>query len=129
MHRWLVALALTLLVLVFAQAQPTPARPSVQGRSTVLNELTIVVVEATLTATPLTPTRSVSLLPLVLRAGNTPTATRVPVRCAAEYPTVCIPPPPPDLNCSDIPYRNFTVHPPDRHKFDSDGDGIGCETT
>jgi len=56
-----------------------------------------------------------------------PTPTRDPAICAAEYPTVCIPPPPPDLNCPDIPYRNFEVLPPDRHHFDSDNDGIGCE--
>lgn len=57
-----------------------------------------------------------------------PQPTQRPGNCAAEYPTVCIPPPPPDLNCPDIPYRNFTVLAPDRHKFDTDNDGIGCET-
>ena len=40
---------------------------------------------------------------------------------------VCIPPPPPDLDCADIPYRNFRVLPPDPHHFDGDHDGIGCE--
>jgi len=40
---------------------------------------------------------------------------------------VCIPPPPPDLDCKDIPYRNFKVLPPDPHRLDRDGDGIGCE--
>jgi archaellum component FlaF (FlaF/FlaG flagellin family) len=48
-------------------------------------------------------------------------------RCDPSYPTVCIPPPPPDLDCGDIPYRNFVVRPPDPHRFDRDGDGIGCE--
>ncbi len=48
--------------------------------------------------------------------------------CDPSYPTVCIPPPPPDLDCGDITYRNFTVLPPDPHRFDGDGDGIGCET-
>jgi micrococcal nuclease len=42
------------------------------------------------------------------------------------------PPPPPDLNCADIPYRNFrvlwNVPDPDPHHFDGDHDGIGCET-
>jgi len=47
--------------------------------------------------------------------------------CDPSYPTVCIPPPPPDLDCSDIPYRRFEVRPPDPHRFDTDGDGIGCE--
>ena len=48
-------------------------------------------------------------------------------RCDASYPTVCIPPPPPDLDCKDIPYRNFTVRGPDPHRFDGDHDGVGCE--
>jgi hypothetical protein len=43
---------------------------------------------------------------------------------------VCIPPPPPDLNCGDgaVP-ENFQVLPPNPHGFDDeDNDGIGCET-
>ena len=49
------------------------------------------------------------------------------VTCDPAYPDVCIPPPPPDLNCADIPHRRFTVHSPDPHRFDGDSDGIGCE--
>ena len=48
--------------------------------------------------------------------------------CDPAYPDVCIPSPPPDLDCGDIPYRNFRVLPPDPHHFDGDGDGIGCES-
>jgi hypothetical protein len=48
--------------------------------------------------------------------------------CSPAYPGVCIPPPPPDLDCPDIPYKRFTVLSPDPHNFDRDGDGIGCET-
>lgn len=48
--------------------------------------------------------------------------------CDPAYPTVCIPPPPPDLDCGDIPYRNFKVLPPDPHRFDRDRNGVGCET-
>ncbi len=51
-----------------------------------------------------------------------------PGNCDPAYPDVCIPPPPPDLDCADISYRNFRVLPPDPHHFDGDGDGIGCET-
>jgi micrococcal nuclease len=47
--------------------------------------------------------------------------------CDPSYPDVCIPPPPPDLDCRDIPYRRFRVLPPDPHGFDRDRDGIGCE--
>jgi micrococcal nuclease len=48
-------------------------------------------------------------------------------RCDPSYPTVCIPPPPPDLDCADIPYRSFRVRPSDPHHFDGSGDGLGCE--
>ncbi len=49
--------------------------------------------------------------------------------CSPAYPDVCIPPPPPDLTCKQIPQRRFRVLPPDPHGFDgSDGDGIGCES-
>ena len=48
-------------------------------------------------------------------------------RCDRAYPTVCIPPPPPDLQCSDVRARNFVVRPPDPHNFDGNRDGRGCE--
>lgn len=48
--------------------------------------------------------------------------------CDPSYPTVCIAPPPPDLDCGDVPYRRFTVRQPDPHDFDRDRDGIGCES-
>jgi endonuclease YncB( thermonuclease family) len=62
-------------------------------------------------------------------SGAAPTTPRTPVggRCDPSYPTVCIPSPPPDLDCTDIPYRRFRVLPPDPHHFDGGGDGIGCE--
>lgn len=47
--------------------------------------------------------------------------------CSPAYPTVCIPPPPPDLDCGDVPYRRFEVLPPDPHHFDGNHNGIGCE--
>lgn len=61
----------------------------------------------------------------------TPTPTPTPPtgsNCDAAYPDVCIPSPPPDLNCSDISFRRFRVLPPDPHYFDSDYDGVGCES-
>ncbi len=74
-------------------------------------------------------------LPSVQGGASTPqptavpaTPTRDPAICDPSYPTVCIPPPPPDLDCGDIPYRYFTVLPPDPHWFDRDNDGIGCES-
>ena len=58
----------------------------------------------------------------------TPTATRPAGNCDPAYPTVCIPPPPPDLDCPElVPLVNFQVLPPDPHRLDADNDGIGCE--
>lgn len=48
--------------------------------------------------------------------------------CDPAYPTVCIPPAPPDLDCGDITFRRFEVRPPDPHRFDGDSDGVGCES-
>jgi PKD repeat protein len=49
--------------------------------------------------------------------------------CDSSYPDLCVPPPSPDLDCSDdgVP-ENFQVLPPDPHGFDSDNDGIGCDS-
>lgn len=47
--------------------------------------------------------------------------------CDPAYPDACIPPPPPDLDCGDVAARSFQVLAPDPHRFDSNGDGIGCE--
>lgn len=49
--------------------------------------------------------------------------------CDPSYPSVCIPPVSQvgDLDCADIPHKQFTVLRPDPHNFDRDGDGIGCE--
>lgn len=47
--------------------------------------------------------------------------------CDPSYPTVCIPSPPPDLDCADVKARRFRVVGVDPHHFDGDGDGLGCE--
>ena len=47
--------------------------------------------------------------------------------CDFSYPTVCIPSPPPDLDCGQIRYSNFRVLGSDPHGFDGDHDGRGCE--
>jgi micrococcal nuclease len=50
--------------------------------------------------------------------------------CDPSYPDFCIPPSPPDLNCNSpvlAGRQNFTVLPPDPHRFDADHDGVGCE--
>jgi micrococcal nuclease len=47
--------------------------------------------------------------------------------CDPSYPDLCIPPPPPDLDCDDVGTRSFRVVGSDPHGFDGDGDGVGCE--
>lgn len=68
------------------------------------------------TATPAPPT-----------AAPTPTVNPR-AGCSPAYPSVCIPPPPPDLDCKDVQFKRFTVLAPDPHRFDSDNDGVGCES-
>ncbi len=56
------------------------------------------------------------------------TASKPPKRnCDPSYPTLCLPPGMYDLDCPDISAGRFPVLPPDPHRFDGDGDGIGCE--
>jgi micrococcal nuclease len=47
--------------------------------------------------------------------------------CDRSYPDVCIPFPPPDLDCRDVPHVRFRVLTPDPHQFDGNRDGVGCE--
>ena len=66
-------------------------------------------------------------VPTTTAAPPAPGSTVAGASCDPSYPDVCIPPSPPDLDCADIPYRDFTVLPPDPHRFDGGGDGRGCE--
>ena len=77
------------------------------------------------------PVNSERLCVVTIDGDRTVTATFG--HCSLSYPSVCIPPPPPDLDCDDITARNFTVlhngADPDPHGFDgNDNDGIGCES-
>lgn len=103
-----------------------PARPSPDPSSTPTPAPT-----PTPTSTPAaTPTPSPTASPTATLAPTPrPTTTADPrAGCDPSYPTVCIPPPPPDLDCGDIPYRRFQVIGSDPHRFDGDKDGIGCES-
>jgi hypothetical protein len=98
---------------------------------TVTSEAATTTVQATTTAAPTTRPRPTTTrpAPTTTRRRVTTTTARPSRNCDPSYPTVCIPPPPPDLNCPDIPYRNFAVRPPDPHGFDgNDNDGVGCES-
>ncbi len=51
--------------------------------------------------------------------------------CDPAYPGACIPSPAAaggDLDCGDVPDRRFAVLAPDPHRFDGDGNGVGCES-
>ena len=63
-----------------------------------------------------------TVAPVPARATEPPAAG-----CDPAYPDGCIPPPPPDLDCRDVPFTHFRVLPPDPHHFDGNGDGVGCE--
>ena len=86
------------------------------------------------TTTPATTTSSAPGPPST--SGSAPSSGPVPPGdgdgagdgCDPAYPDVCIPPAPPDLDCGDITFRDFTVLAPDPHRFDGGGDGTGCET-
>lgn len=63
-----------------------------------------------------------ALLPFVVGAPSRE-------NCEPAYPTVCIPPPPPDLDCPEVlPLVNFQALPADPHHLDADKDGIACES-
>ncbi len=47
--------------------------------------------------------------------------------CDPAYPSVCIPPPPPFVDCGITTERNFPVKQPDPQNLDHDDNGIGCE--
>ena len=77
-----------------------------------------------------TPTPAPTVVPTPApQATTAPTPTQDPrVGCHPSYPTVCIPPPPPDLDCGEILFRRFAVVGADPHRFDGDSDGVGCES-
>lgn len=78
------------------------------------------------TAVPIVPPPAA---PPTAAPAPQPTALPPPAgNCDPAYPTVCIPSPPPDLDCGDIPHRRFQVLPPDPHNFDGNSDGVGCES-
>jgi len=72
-------------------------------------------------ARPGSTVEAAALLPFVI--GNRP-----PSECSPAYPTICLPPPPPDINCPQLaPLVNIPTLPPDPHGLDADQDGVGCE--
>lgn len=72
-----------------------------------------------------------SLDHLFKKTGHAQGVFRPPVvLCLESYEGVCIPPGPPDLDCSDVAGLGIplpvTVVGDDPHGLDPDGDGLGC---
>lgn len=101
------------------QGLAEPVRyPPDTAQSVLLESITAVSPNCQQTATPTPNTAPIPTAAPTAAAQN----------CAPSYPTVCIPPAPPDLDCGDIPHRRFQVLQPDPRRFDRDKDGIGCES-
>jgi len=66
--------------------------------------------------------------PLASATAPAVATSTTPANCDPAYPTVCIPPPPPDLDCGEITFRDFVVLAPDPHRLDGNRDGVGCES-
>lgn len=60
--------------------------------------------------------------------GEATAAPAAAAGCDDSYPDVCVPPAPPDLDCGDVDHRRFRVTGDDPHGFDTDGDGVACES-
>jgi Flp pilus assembly pilin Flp len=72
-----------------------------------------------------------SLQDLFEETGEATAEFRPPiVHCDASYAGVCIPPAPPDLDCTDLSAMGVAlpvqVVGSDPHGLDQDGDGLGC---
>ncbi len=119
----LIASAAETITSVQTSTFTAPSSPTEIRASTTTQPPTLTVIP-TATRTPFpTFTLQPSNTALIPVSGNGNSGN-----CDPSYPGVCIPPPPPDLDCKDVPYKRFQVQPPDPHKFDRDGDGIGCES-
>jgi len=70
---------------------------------------------------------AIAALVLVLVKKGPRIVAAVSTECDPSYPTLCIPVGAPDRDCADVAARGFPVTGYDRHGFDGDGDGVGCE--
>jgi endonuclease/exonuclease/phosphatase family metal-dependent hydrolase len=79
-------------------------------------------------AAPPVPRPAPTATPQPAATPAVPTVSRQQAgNCDPAYPTLCIPIGISDLDCPDITARRFPVTGADPHRFDGDGNGIGCE--
>lgn len=101
----------------------------------------MVEIQRSWTPTP-TPTETISFTPMnemtisIIPTAPIPAAApaivnslpaAVTAACHPNYPDVCIPTDKPDINCSDISFKNFRWINSDPYKLDRNNDGICCE--
>ena len=84
--------------------------------------------EAPRTPSDVQTTQVNPVVPTTTATAPVTTTTKRPLLCDPSYPTLCLPLGAAPLKCSDIPDRDFPVHRPDRHRFDHDRNGVGCES-
>ncbi len=77
-------------------------------------------------------TATVAVIPAATLASPMPTTTATPIptsggACDPNYTGYCVPVVTYDLDCPDIGHR-VTVVGVDIHRFDGNGDGVGCES-
>lgn len=76
---------------------------------------------------------AITVFPALLASGDPSASIPAEQRCHPSYPDFCIAPPPPDLDCRDIPANRrpfrvrHDVRDADPHGFDRDRDGRACE--
>ncbi len=90
------------------------------------------------TTTPTTTTTTTTAPPTTTRAPVTAAPTAAPIAppttqapgaaCDSNYAGACVPVFPPDVNCPDIPVKNFQRIGSDPHRLDTDNDGVACES-
>jgi endonuclease YncB( thermonuclease family) len=103
---------------------PAACPRSSEPRSLVPPIATVPSMPTTVVGTSTTNDRTRHVEPLPLPAVPSTADGQV---CDPSYPTLCLPVGAPDLDCADVSARRFPVVRPDRHRFDGDGDGVGCE--
>ena len=112
--------ALTSTTEATAPTSTTTTTATTTSSATTTQPATTTTTKATTTTTKATTTTTTTSKPT--------TTITTAENCDPYYPDFCIPPPPPDLDCGDIPQKNFTVLQPDPHGFDGNKDGVGCES-
>ncbi|WP_436493179.1 hypothetical protein [Actinokineospora sp. HUAS TT18] len=122
-------------------AAPTtkPVSPTAPAPSTLESAIVTTAATTTVIATTTTTAKPTTTTAKPTTPRPKPTTTTVPPApqpvaavptkpgCDPSYPTLCLPLTGPDLDCKQITQRRFPVRAPDRHGFDGNGDGIGCE--